>query len=400
MKAPVPVATGPPARTAITTVVPALIWVLLLFNATSYQGKGILPIGSAAKVIRLLALLVALALAVLWNRAMLIRPDLILSLFSLLAVAGLASGVFADSGTGVSRSARLILVIATLWILTRAWSDPLALVRTTIWYCLGIVGLVLLGVVVTGGNALNRDHGRLPNVIWAMPPTAVTNYISIGLGLLVCLWMSGLISGQTIGIVAPLTSIVILFAHGRTGIAAMIAGLLMAGGSAYLGNRRAGRFVGGVVAIGCIGTVLAGPLLVWYLERGQSGRLSQLSGRQKVWDQLLAVHRPLGEQIFGLGLTDKSFNGHPIDNSWLAVYQDQGILGVAIFTVIFLALVLTVIASPPSPRRIVAVFSVTFLLATSYTENGFGDVGVELLLAVLVGALVNSAHRAEVGGDP
>ena len=42
--------------------------------------------------------------------------------------------------------------------------------------------------------------------------------------------------------------------------------------------------------------------------------------------------------IFGFGLSNNSFNGLPIDDSWLAVYQDQGIFGDVLSGLIMLSL--------------------------------------------------------------
>ena len=32
--------------------------------------------------------------------------------------------------------------------------------------------------------------------------------------------------------------------------------------------------------------------------------------------------------IFGFGLSNKSYNGLPVDSNWLACYLDQGLFGV------------------------------------------------------------------------
>ncbi|CAM5278417.1 O-antigen ligase domain-containing protein OS=Streptomyces tendae OX=1932 GN=GUR47_06520 PE=4 SV=1 [Streptomyces tendae] len=66
---------------------------------------------------------------------------------------------------------------------------------------------------------------------------------------------------------------------------------------------------------------------------------------------MLAAPRTTGEKVFGLGLGDKSFDGLPIDNSWLAVYHEQGLIGVALVATVFVVLGGVALLRPPSPAR-------------------------------------------------
>lgn len=80
--------------------------------------------------------------------------------------------------------------------------------------------------------------------------------------------------------------------------------------------------------------------------------------RQKVWDLLLAKALTLGEPFFGVGLTDKSFGGVPIDGSWLSIYHERGCAGVGLWPSSWAA------RSPPRgfyrrPRR-TAVFLIAY----------------------------------------
>jgi O-antigen ligase len=113
-----------------------------------------------------------------------------------------------------------------------------------------------------------------------------------------------------------------------------------------------------------------------------------------VWTNLLAQRRTPEQRVFGHGLSDKSFDGRPIDDAWLAVYHEQGYLGLAIFIGIFVVLLFAVISARPSPGRTVAAFLVSYLAVVSYTEVGFGDASPYLLLAVLTAALVHDPRGA------
>ena len=67
------------------------------------------------------------------------------------------------------------------------------------------------------------------------------------------------------------------------------------------------------------------PALTHWFSRGQSTQeFTQLTGRTVVWRSSSTLPGPVDNMIFGNGLSNNSFDGLPIDNSWLAVYQDQG----------------------------------------------------------------------------
>jgi len=381
--------------TTIFSDTPGLIWTLLVFNTMPFFGGSVLPIPTLiGKVLPMGALLVAFWLALAWNSSQLIRPSVILTLFSLLALAALVSSVRLDAGPGALwRCTRLILFIATLWLLTPAWREPLALVRAHLRACLAVQALIVLGVLVTGGRSLRP---RLVGAIWPMTWSQVAQFGAIGTGLVVALWLTGEVSGRTVRLIVPGSLVIAFLAHSRTALFGLIAGLLVAAGTAYLGSRRAGRFLGGMAVVAAAGAFLASPLVLAWLQRGQTTEgIAQLSGRTVVWDNLLAQPRTLEQRVFGHGLSDKGFEGRPIDNAWLAVYHEQGYLGLAIFLAVFVVLLFSLVSARPSPSRTVAAFLLTYLAVVSYTEVGFGDASPHLLMAVLAAALLVRPGGAE-----
>jgi hypothetical protein len=101
------------------------------------------------------------------------------------------------------------------------------------------------------------------------------------------------------------------------------------------------------------------------------------------------------EQVFGMGLGDKSFGGLPIDNSWLAVYNEQGLAGVAVVAAVFIVLGGVALLRPPSPERAAAIFLISYCAIASYTEAGLGDASPYLLhLTVAVSLLAAPAVPA------
>ncbi len=88
-----------------------------------------------------------------------------------------------------------------------------------------------------------------------------------------------------------------------------------------------------------------------------------------MWDALLAQPRSPGTALFGVGLTDKSYGGLPIDSSWLAAYQELGLVGVGIIVATLLTIVVTAVVRPPSLERSCAIFLVVYCMIASYTRR-------------------------------
>jgi O-antigen ligase len=382
-------------RAALTSDTPAVIWTLLLINTTPYFGGGLLPVPvQIGKAVAMAALVVAFGLVVAWNPKLLIRPNIVLTLFTLLVIAASASSVRLEAGAGsLWRCSRLGLFVATLWLLSPAWREPLALVRAHIRACLAVQVLVILGVFASGGRSLRP---RLVGTLWPMPASEVSQFTAIGTGLLVAMWLAGQVSGRSLRLLVPGSVVMLLLAHSRTAIFALLIALTVAAGTSLLSNRRAGRFLAGMAALGAVGAVVATPFVLAWLQRGQTSQgFSQLSGRTVVWTNLLNQPRTLEQRVFGHGLSDKSFGGRPIDDAWLAVYHEQGYIGLALYIGVFLVLLFAVISARPSPGRTVAAFLVSYLAVVSYTEVGFGDASPYLLVAVLAAALVHNPRGAQ-----
>jgi O-antigen ligase len=376
------------------------IWTLLLINTLAFTGAATLfPFPHAVgQLITMGSLGLAFLLVVMRNRRLLIRPGLVLSLFTVLALAALASSLRMEAGVGaLLRSARSFLFLGTLWLLSAWWQHALVFVRRHIQAVLAVQALVVLGIVAAPGKALHGSENRLVGMIWPMPAPQVGQLAAVAVGLLLTLWVGRQVPGRSVAFLAPALVVLLLLTHTRTALAGLLIGLLVALASQVLVSPRAARFLLTVLAVAGSAAALLGPFLMRWLSRGQDAtQLSSLTGRQNVWSALLAQPRSLGDRVFGIGLSDKSFGGLPIDSTWLATYYEQGLLGVCLVAAIFLALVLSVIAAPPSPGRACALFLVTYLLVASYTEVGIGDAGTYQLYAVLAAALVSHGSWTRV----
>jgi hypothetical protein len=216
--------------------------------------------------------------------------------------------------------------------------------------------------------------GRLSGAVWPIPPTQVAHYAAILIGATVVLWFGRVVRGRTTLVTLVAAGTLLVLSHTRTALLAMTLGLVIAGASMFLGHarvRRASAFLG-VIAV--IAATFFAPLIVGWLSRGQSfEEASQLTGRTKVWTSISSLQRPWLEEAFGSGLSNKSFDGLPIDSNWLAVYLDQGWFGVIIDVALLLTLVLWAAIYQRGLRRALALFLVAYCLLASITETGLGD---------------------------
>ena len=377
------------------------VWALLIFNTLATQGvSALVPIPrSVTQALTMSAVGFAFALALIVNPRLKIRPSAYLMLLSLLVVTSFAGSVRMESGVGsLFRCARLSLFVATLWLISPWMNGSMRFVRQHIRVLTVLLVSVALGLVVSPGSAMPAlNQGRLTGVLWPLTPTQIGQYAAVTAGLAVLLWINRLTDARSVAFVAGPSVILLVLTHTRTASLGLIVGLVVAVLSMWLTSGRARKAFGwGLASVG-VAAVLLGPLLQTWILRGQdSENFTNLTGRAKVWDRLLAAPRTWYEEVFGKGLSNKSFDGLPIDNSWLSVYHEQGYLGVTIVALFLLTLIVVAIARPPSPARACALFLITYCLVASYTEAGLGDAATYLLhLAVAAGLLAAPAPRAD-----
>ena len=370
-----------------------VVWALLVFNTLGSGGQPtIVPIPtSVAQLLTMGALGAAFTLALALNPRLRFRPSALLLLLTLLLVVSLVSSATLGSGLGaLLRWARLAVFVATLWLLTPWWDGTLTLVRYHIRVLGAVLLSVLVGLVLAPGLAMPETYdGRLAGVLWWITPTQVGQYGGVVAGLTIVLWLARRASGWSVlGIAGP-AIFLLLMSHTRTATTALLAAVTIAGGSLLLTTTRARRAL--AVAVPCAGlvAVIADEALLSWFRRGQGeDALEKLTGRQNVWDALIAAERSLSEKLFGVGLTDNSFGGLPIDSGWLAVYHDMGLVGVAIVTAFLAVLVVAAVTRPPSPSCACAVFLIVYCLIASYTTVGPGFASTYQLHLVLAAALL------------
>ena len=379
------------------------VWGLLVLNSIAFSPGFplVVPIPHRiGQVITQGALPLALIAALTVNRRVVVRPNVFLCLVSLLAIEAFVT-MFEGGHLGTAyRVFRLAEFIVTLWLLTPWWGRrDLPLVRCHLVCYSVLLGSVLLGLMIHPHAA--RIGGRLQDVVWPVAATEVAHYAAIMIGLIVVLWLSGLVRGRVaLGVIVAAGAILFL-THTRTAVVAMVAGILVAGVSLLTTKGRARKFFAAASVIASIIVITAGSLLAAWYARGQDTQeLTSLSGRTDFWAMVLHLQRNKFQEIFGLNLSNAGINGLPIDNNWLAAYMEQGLFGVTVCATMMLFLVVVAFFRPPSTERALALFLITYALVASYTQVGFTDATTYLLEVTLAASLLAPSLGSEAGATP
>jgi O-antigen ligase len=333
---------------------------------------------------------VALLLALLANPGIVLRPNVFLTLLTAMAVLAVAVSIHNEFIFGSTyRAVRLFLFVMVLWVLTPWWGRPdLPLLRAHLLCLRVILVSVWLGALVAPGVAFGFQ-GRLSGTIWPIVPPQVAHYAAILLGCTAVLWFSRVVSGRTMLITLVAAVATLVATHTRTGLLAVILGLIAGGASLFVGHARVRRTMAVVVLGALVTWTVFSPVIVSWLTRGQTSQdLSELTGRTKVWDAIAERRTTTVQEIFGTGLGDKSFGGLPIDSNWVATHLELGRLGVALVVAFLLAILFTALTRPAGPRRAIALFIVVYCITASYTETGMGDASPYLLDLTVAASLV------------
>jgi hypothetical protein len=237
---------------------------------------------------------------------------------------------------------------------------------------------------------------RLHGAIWPIPPTQVGHYAAVATGLTVVLWLSGLLR-RGVALASVLVAVpVLLLTHTRTALVALLAGVLIAGLSLFTARTRARRFLAVGVGVFTVGAVTLGSVVTTWLARGQDSEdVAALTGRRAVWELIIAEPRSTFETLFGLGLSNKSFNGLPIDSNWLGTYYDVGLVGVGITIALVLFVLTAAWFRPQGPHRALALFLVAYCVVASFTESGLSEASPYLLELTLAASLVYHVNTRE-----
>ena len=199
-----------------------LTWFLLYFNTlTFFPGVSFIHIPSSiGKGIAQATLAFALLCALSLNRRLLLRPNILLFLVTLIVLGTILTTLQPQHFGTVFRTFRFAGFVVTLWLLTPWWGRrDLLLLRCHLMALSIVLGSVLVGLVVSPGHALTE--GRLAGALWPMQPTQVAHYAAVMIGVVVVLWFCGNVRGRTAAIVAAVAGIELILSHTRTALIAL-----------------------------------------------------------------------------------------------------------------------------------------------------------------------------------
>ncbi|MBV1936330.1 O-antigen ligase domain-containing protein [Streptomyces sp. BV286] len=380
-------------RPAGTPKAVGIVWALLGLNTLGSAGaKTIVPLPrSLIQMVTMGALAAAFALALALNPRLRIRAGAFLFLLTLLLVPSVISSANLGVGYGaLFRCARLGLFVGTLWLLSRWWDGSLTFVRHHIRMYFAALGTAAAGLLISPGAALPETYGgRLVGALWPLTPPQIGQYAAVIIGLTVLLVLGRRTTGGSAALVIVPSLVLLALTHTRTATVGLLVGLMLAIGSLVMTSAAARRFFVWTVLVSTVATVgFASALQAWFLRGQTKEYFTSLTGRAKVWDALLAAPRTTAEQVLGMGLGDKSFGGLPIDNSWLAVYNEQGLIGVTLVATMIIVLAGVALLRPPSLQRACAIFLISYVAISSYTEAGLGDASPYLLHLALAASLL------------
>jgi hypothetical protein len=380
----------------------AVFWLLLAnvltFYPKTWSGQPlVVPIPSVVgKLWTQGSLPLALLLALVVNRRRFVRPNVFLCLVSLLVLGAVIGMMQAEHFGTIYRTFRLAGFVSTLWLLTPWFGRrDLLLVRAYLSAMSVVLVSVLLGLLASPSRA--RGGGRLAGALWPTPPTQVAEFAAITMGLIIIMWLCGLVRGRIALPIVVLAAFILLETHTRTALLAIVIALFVAGLSLITVRARVRKAFAAAAIVASVGAITLSGFITDWLTRGQDAQqLTDLTGRTNVWTQVLSITRNLYQVVFGFGLSNKSFNGLPIDSNWLASYYDQGLWGVVVCAAILVFLLVALLFQPRGPMRALGLFLVAYCLVASFTETGFSDASTYLLELTLAASLLLPAAARSV----
>ncbi|WUJ68662.1 hypothetical protein OG809_26575 [Kribbella soli] len=306
----------------------------------------------------------------------------------------------------LTRLARFLIGLVFVFLLWRPLVQvPERLVRAHLWAHLLLAATVVLSLVYDPGQAWRPlsslgTGSRLQGVIIPMLPPRVGEVGAILAGLaligLVCRKLSALPAVALIG----LGGVLIAASRTRTSAAALAFGLVVA----LIITRKTwlGRIACLVVpALIGLAFLTIGSLHTWLL-RGQGTRqITSLSGRTTSWQAVVDEKVSTQTAIIGHGLGNKrvlltrgegDVDVMAIDNSWLGLYWETGLLAVAIVAVALIVAWVSVLRAPTPYIKASGALLLAYVTAASLNESGLSDLS-SMTVHLLVAAAICDADR-------
>jgi hypothetical protein len=391
---------------AATTAV-AVAWTLLLisvqpWSATTTTGPQPSNLGKGIVVGIAVVIAIASAKGILRGR---IPP----MWWCYLVYAGVAVASSLLIGGVSSVTVRVVRLLAVLSVGLCLWPNIVApRTRLITGMFIGYVILAtttILGPLVAPGRAWENGvpftaGGRIIGPILPMLPTRIGEIGAIVVGLALIYWAFGELDRKWAAAIIVIGVALLVLSRTRTATVAVGGGLVLAA----LATRHSagGRNLRKTLAWLALIAVPLIPVIVSWIQRGQSGQqISSLSGRTVVWHYILHLHVDLTTFLFGHGLghtevfirrPDNTLNYAPIDGSWISLYYESGLVGVALVGAGFLMTALMSFRCRTPVVRACCILIMTYVSIDSFSESGLSDAS-SLLLLLMVASMSSYIDR-------
>jgi O-antigen ligase len=408
---PVPGTTSPERHSEKPPLLWLILWCLLVLGVQPWSSRVAAPQGTTGSTNSMLkgVLLGAVFLVVLaaTKPGFRTRISPVTNLYVVYVLFATATVfLLADPVGPLLRLARLLIGLVILFMLWRPLMEtPERLVRAHLWAHLLLAGTIVLSVLQMPEQAWRplSSFGsgyRLQGVIIPMLPPRVGEVGALLLGLALVALVARKLAVLPAGAMIGLGLVLVALSRTRTAAAAIAFGLFLA----LLLTRKTwfGR-IAALAAPGLLGVAfLFVPTLQSWLLRGQGARqISSLSGRTTSWQYVLDEEVSLQTAIIGHGLGNKrvllrrgegDIDVMAIDNSWLGLYWETGLLGVTIVGVAMIVAWISVLRAPTPYVRACGALLLGYVSVASLNESGLSDLS-SMTLHLLVAAAVCDSDR-------
>ena len=182
------------------------VWGLLFFNVMTYTlgPTNLIPLPhQVGKALPELALGVALILILTANKRLLVRPNILLILFTAMCLFAAIMSFRGYFGLGsMIRWSRFAVFVGALWLTTPWWGRrDFMILHFQRRALMVVIGTVLVGLAFSPTKAFaNATGGRLGGIVWPIQPTQVAHYAAMLVGMTVVLLLAGVVEVKMDGV--------------------------------------------------------------------------------------------------------------------------------------------------------------------------------------------------------
>jgi O-antigen ligase len=268
------------------------------------------------------------------------------------------------------------------------------------WAAHAVLALVILaGAAAAPGSAWQGGSfgagGRLRGILLPMLPPRVGEIGAIVVGLTVVALTFGKLRRVPGTILVGVGLLLIALSRTRTAAAALLFALVVAFLVTHA-SRQGRRALLVLTLLIVAAAPFQASVQAWALRQQSAEQLSSFTGRTRAWTYVLEQRTSFRTDLLGHGLGNKrvllrrgegDVDVMGIDNGWLSLFWETGLLGVAVVLLAVIAAAVSACRAPTPYVRAAAVFLIAYVAVASFTETGLSDLSSQTLhLLVASGA--------------